>query len=65
MDSVPFLLEHPEFPNEPKKEQFSLDIMTHNSVIHLYSKDWHENYYLVNRFQKIINSYTVKDGKSR
>ncbi|XP_065203794.1 maltase 2-like [Planococcus citri] len=65
MDSVAYMLEHPEFPSEPINENFSSNVQAHDSLIHTFSKDWPENYVLTKYFQDIVERYSEKDGKQR
>lgn len=65
MDSVAYILEHPQFPDEPVNDQYSSNIMEHDSLIHIYSKDWFENYELVRRFQNIVDTFAQSNGISR
>lgn len=65
MDSVAYMIENPDFPDEPHNDRISLTIQTHDSLIHLHSKDRQENYELVDRFHVFMESYSLKDGKPR
>lgn len=66
MDSVAYILEHPDFPNEPVNENFSSNVpLAHDSLVHTYSKDWPENYVLTGYFEDIVQRYSEKDGKHR
>lgn len=65
MDSVAYMTENPDFLDEPYNDQISSNIQIHDSLIHIYSKDWPENYDLVDRFHALIESYSSKDGVPR
>lgn len=66
-DSVPYLVEHEGFLDEPVVEGKSTSDskLEHDSLKHVYTMDQPESYDVLKEFRSVLDSYTAKGGPTR
>ncbi|KAL1449503.1 hypothetical protein WDU94_002005 [Cyamophila willieti] len=64
-DSVPFLVEHGSFPDEPPSGNTDFEPMDHDYLSHNYTMDQPETYEIIYRIRKLLDSYKLMDGRTR
>lgn len=66
VDSVMYLYENKDFPNEPVISSSTLDsTLTYYSLNHIYTIDQPETYEMAAEFRELLDSYNKKDGHTR
>lgn len=53
------------YPDEPSSGRIDADPQSHDSLLHIYTKDQNETYYVVYDWRDLLDEYKAKDGVSR
>lgn len=65
-DSVPYLVEHADFLDEPLVDSKAAGTeLDHDSLKHIYTMNQPESYKIVKEFRDVLDSYTQKGGPTR
>lgn len=66
IDSIPFLYEDINMPDEPEISNVTINgVLGYYSLNHTYTLDQPETYQLSAEFRELLDSYAKKDGRTR